>query len=57
MNTFSVLINKASLLKQNKWADFLPRIFWSDLKGKESALHPKSFCAREDMQLLLLQSG
>lgn len=56
MNTFSVLINQTSLLEQNKSAGFLPRIFWSDLKGKESALHPKSFCAREDTQLLLLQS-
>ena len=56
MNTFSVLINQTSLLEQNKSAGFLPRIFWNDLKRKESALHPRSFCAREDMQLLLLQS-
>lgn len=55
-NTLPVLIIQTSLLEQNKLSGFLPGILWSDLKGKESVLHPKSFCAREDMQLLLLRS-
>lgn len=43
-NTLPVLIIQTSLLEQNKLSGFLPGILWSDLKGKESVLHPVILC-------------